>query len=359
MKIVLLKGIEGFGDRLQCLLQAIGYAKATERILVVDWRDSHWTHDQSLEFEHYFRIEGLKTLSFSEFVKEVQANLEYASNDLSVVPEAWNNHLIDPDYETFIRDPDYALPGNGGCLERIIEGNEPDFENPIVVYPGIGPRTFKCHNALHLRPAPIIFEALKACVDEYDLSSFQYDIIHLRGGTKSWAGGSISEASPDYEKHIQWESAHCYMQEIFDVLQQLREGSMPCPLYILTDSPSLAEQWMSYFGEATLISNRAHGLMGDTGIHKIRRQSLSNANLPESTTGDSTPITKELLNVEAIRDFILMNNARHLVGDGLSIFSYLAYGLKSNNVLLANLPARHSTPQASQHGANSHTRWRF
>ena len=359
MKIVLLKGIEGFGDRLQCLLQAIGYAKATERILVVDWRDSHWTHDQSLEFEHYFHIEGLKTLSFCDFIKEVQAHSAYAGDYLSVVPEAWNNHLVNPDYETFIRDPDYALPGNGGCLERIIEGNEPDFENPIVVYPGIGQRTFKYRNALHLRPTQIISEALKACVDEHNLSSFQYDIIHLRGGTKRWVGGSISEESPNYEKHIQWESAHRYMQEIFDVLQQLRQGSMPCPLYILTDTPSLAKQWIRYFGEATLISNSAHGLMGDTGIHKIRKQSLSNANMPESTTGDSRPITKELLNVEAIRDFILMNNARHLVGDGISIFSYLAYGLKSNNVILANLPARHSTPQASQHGANSHTRWRF
>ena len=228
-----------------------------------------------------------------------------------------------------------------------------------MVYQGIGQRTFKYRNTLHLRPTQIISEALKACVDEHNLSSFQYDIIHLRGGTKRWVGGSISEESPNYEKHIQWESAHRYMQEIFDVLQQLRQGSMPCPLYILTDTPSLAKQWIRYFGEATLISNSAHGLMGDTGIHKIRKQSLSNANMPESTTGDSRPITKELLNVEAIRDFILMNNARHLVGDGISTFSYLAYGLKSNNVILANLPARHSTPQASQHGANSHTRWRF
>jgi hypothetical protein len=359
MKIVLLKGLEGFGDRLQCLLQAIGYAKATGRILVVDWRDSHWTHDQSLEFEHYFRIEGLKTLSFSSFVSEIEAYSTYGSDRHSVAPEAWCNRLIDPDYETFIRNPDYALPGNGGCLERIIEGREPDFEHSIVVYPGIGLRNFQCRDALHLRPMPLISEALQACVNEHQLSSGQYDIVHLRGGTKSWAGGSISEDSPNYNKHIQWESVHHYMQEIFDVLQQLREGSVPRPLYILTDTPSLAEQWMRCFGEATLISNRAHGLMGDTGIHKIHRQSLSDANWPESTTGSSPPITKELLNVEAIRDFILMNNARHLVGDGISVFSYLAYGLKSNNVVLADLPARQPTPQASQHGASSHGRWLF
>lgn len=359
MRIVLLKGLEGFGDRLQCLLQAISYAKATGRILVVDWRDSHWTHDQSLEFEHYFRLEGLKTLGFSSFISEAQAYSTSGRDGASVVPEAWSNRLVDPDYEAFIRDSDYGLPGNGGCLERIIEGSQPDFEHSIVVYPGIGSRAFKYRDALHLRPAPLIFESLQACVDEYDLSSGQYDIVHLRGGTKSWAGGSISKDSPNFDKHMQWKSAHHYMQEIFDVLQQLREGSAPCPLYILTDTPSLAEQWTRYFGEATLISNRAHGLMGDTGIHKIRRQSLSDANWPESTTGNLPPITKELLNVEAIRDFILMNNARHLVGDGVSVFSYLAYGLKSNNVVLADLPARQPSPQASQHGANRQGRWRF
>lgn len=359
MKFVLLKGFGGFGNRLQCLLQAIAYAKSTQRCLVSDWRDSYWAHERSLELEHYFRIEGLKTLRFNEFVTKILGNFIYASNDLSVVPEAWGNHLIDPDYEKFVHDPDFALPSNGGCLERIIEGNEPDFEHSIVVYPSIGPRKFECCDAHHIRPTPLISQALQVCVNEHQLSAGYYDIVHLRGGTKSRTGGSISEDSPNYNEHIQWESTHHYMQEIFDVLQQLRGGSMPCPLYILTDTPSLAEEWMRSFGEATLIANRAHGLMGDTGIHTVRWQSLSDANWSKSTTGASQAISKELLNVEAIRDFILMNNARHLVGDGISAFSYLAYGLKSNNVVLADLPTRQSTPQVSQHGESSHVRWLF
>ena len=43
LKFIVQKGIAGFGDRLQYLLQAITYAKATNRILVVDWRDTHRT----------------------------------------------------------------------------------------------------------------------------------------------------------------------------------------------------------------------------------------------------------------------------------------------------------------------------
>ena len=52
-KFVLLKGMEGFGDRLQCLLQAILYAKSTKRILVVDWSDESWTHDKKINSDKF------------------------------------------------------------------------------------------------------------------------------------------------------------------------------------------------------------------------------------------------------------------------------------------------------------------
>ena len=35
-RVVILKGAEGFADRMQYIIQAIGYASTTGRILVVD-----------------------------------------------------------------------------------------------------------------------------------------------------------------------------------------------------------------------------------------------------------------------------------------------------------------------------------
>ena len=61
-KYTLLKGCEGFGDRLQCLLQAIEYCKKTGRTLIVDWEDEHWCHEEGKGFDYYFSISGLKQI---------------------------------------------------------------------------------------------------------------------------------------------------------------------------------------------------------------------------------------------------------------------------------------------------------
>lgn len=360
MKYVLLKGLEGFGDRLQCLLQAIAYAKATGRILVVDWHDSDWTHDFSIDFENYFSVDKLGALTLNQFIGAVNSLSANDSAGLSVFPAAWSCHLSDLNYEAIISDPVFALPDNGACLKRIIDGSESDFDQTVVVYPGIGFRQFECRDAEHLIPSCVIMDALQECVNQYQLVSGQYDIVHLRGGTKHWAGGSIQANAPNYHKHIQWATAEHYIQEIYDVLQQLRSTDEPRPLYILTDTPRLSELWIHCFGDATLIKNQAHGLMGDTGIHKITRDSLESAAGSDKRSQDQSPLTKHILNIEAIRDFILMNHARHLVGDGVSTFSYLAYGFKVNKVFLAPLPSVHSPLETGDpHCLGVSSRWRF
>ena len=65
LKFVVLKGIEGFGDRLQCMLEAITYAKTTKRILVLDWRDSSWSHEARTNSDFYFKINNVDQFSVS------------------------------------------------------------------------------------------------------------------------------------------------------------------------------------------------------------------------------------------------------------------------------------------------------
>ena len=55
-KFVLFKGMEGFADRLQCLLQIIKYSIATDRTLVIDWRDEDWTHNIQEPINTYFEL---------------------------------------------------------------------------------------------------------------------------------------------------------------------------------------------------------------------------------------------------------------------------------------------------------------
>ena len=335
MRFLVLKGVEGFGDRLQCLLQAVRYCKTTHRCLVVDWRDSDWTHDQSIPFEYYFQLEGISSISLSCFLE-----LLSCQTGCSVFPEIWASRLTESGFESFIRDPDYALPENGACINAIATGIAPDFAADVVVYPGIGPRAFDYADVLHVKPKDCILQSIQKIVNQYQLVADRYDVIHLRGGTKVWAGGSLDRDNhPDREKHEQWEGPDRYLREIYDVLCLLNEGKIPLPTYILADTPCMASWWINRFGEGILLPNAAHGLMQGSGLHKI-----DSATLAACRSLDYRPLTKAELNIEAIRDFVIMNNCRSLVGDGLSLFSLMAYGLKTNHVRLGDLPTPGTAP---------------
>lgn len=45
LRFVVHRGTEGFGDRLQQLLMAMRYARATGRALVTDWRDDKFQRE--------------------------------------------------------------------------------------------------------------------------------------------------------------------------------------------------------------------------------------------------------------------------------------------------------------------------
>jgi len=99
-KFAVLKGVCGWGDRLQCLMQAIGYSRRTGRYLVIDWRDSDWTHDQNERVEKWFSIKGVRTTPLSEFL-----NLD--TGKLSVFPPVWKSVLKSPEYQRWIYKPDF------------------------------------------------------------------------------------------------------------------------------------------------------------------------------------------------------------------------------------------------------------
>jgi len=283
---------------------------------------------QSIPFEYYLRIEGLQSITFKDLWRWAKFQ-----KDLTIFPETWEGYIWDQGYDSIIRQHKFALPGNGSCIENISLGEMPDFKHDIVVYPSIGPRAFDCKDIQHVKIADIINKSLLKVVDQFQLKAGEYDVVHLRGGTKIWAGGSVKSDCPNRLKYEQWDDPNVYLNEIHDVLEMLNTNKQIYPLFILTDTPCMAEWWQERYGEAILLPNSAHGLMEESGIHKLSKDKLYNLN-------DKTNVrlTKEDLNIEAIRDFVIMNNSRTLVGDGVSLFSMMAYGLKSNNARLSSLP---------------------
>ena len=98
LKFVVLKGLGGFGDRLQCLLETIRYAKSTKRIIVIDWGDSNWSHEEEINSEYYFSINELDCFSFDSF----KIYYKKLFHDLTVYPAIWKNQMLDNNYEEFI-----------------------------------------------------------------------------------------------------------------------------------------------------------------------------------------------------------------------------------------------------------------
>jgi nodulation protein Z len=81
-KYLLLKGIAGLGDRIQCVLTGIVYARLTDRRLIIDWSDHYYSNDGKNAFHHLFQC------------ALCDPNDEVPITD-SVAPAIWRGHLRD------------------------------------------------------------------------------------------------------------------------------------------------------------------------------------------------------------------------------------------------------------------------
>ena len=84
LRFVVHRGTEGFGDRLQQLLMAMRYARATGRALVIDWRDAKCLGPKLAQavFCVFFSV-GSTTLSWMNEV------MGYVMDDLQIL-YVWN-----------------------------------------------------------------------------------------------------------------------------------------------------------------------------------------------------------------------------------------------------------------------------
>ena len=94
-RYVLAKGCYGMGNRILSLLEAIVFARLTNRQLIVDWSDPVFSDDGSNVFPRFFILSGA-TYSTAELA------------DASVTPRVWQGHIHETAYElkaSFTLDP--------------------------------------------------------------------------------------------------------------------------------------------------------------------------------------------------------------------------------------------------------------
>ena len=280
---VLVKGAEGFGDRMQCLLQAVRYAKRTARALVVDWRDDHWCHDGRAGFEEFFTLIGVRSASI--------ADLAYALDDApTVFPARWTaSAAVEPTRVADLYAHD-AFSEPEQCTAK------------CVVHPGVKYRAWRCADASHVRARPWL--AARVARVFAGLSG-PYTAVHLRGGDR--LARRVAETGISHAEYVASLRARVGQSET---------------VVLVSDDAGLVAEYTRQCVAAGAPVPRVSGLTppaecvarADAGTHLARPADLR-----------SCPwLTKRELNANAVCDFVVLSHAARVVADGESLFSQMA-----------------------------------
>jgi len=319
-KFVVTKGVNGWGDRLQCLLKAIGYARKTGRGLVVDWRDSDWTHDPDEPIEKWFSFEGVKTTPLAEFLDIFKKNQE----SITVFPPVWKPEMETHHYDRLVYKKAYYEEIKNDRIAEITAG-APDHKEDVVVCPGVGNRTFSYSDFGAIKPSPWLKEQIMSATASLGIKGGRYDVVHLRGGSKPWAGGVVN-LKPLEERILRaWPTRESYIDDIHARYLSSTRDQEALDVLVITDSASLGRDWILKSGVGRLVPTFNEHIES-SGTHKIRKESLLKLGS-----------NKESLNVEVMRDFCIMLNARRLVGDGVSTFSKTAEKCRARRLKFVDL----------------------
>lgn len=325
MRYVVFKGTAGWGDRLQCLLMVIRYAKATGRYLVMDWRDIEWAHNGVENFDDYLHLSTpsnapagqLKTMNFKAFFELFQ------NTDLRerVYPKIWQHQMASHEFKDWLYMPLFCTAEHGKAMDDIAGFRRDDFEQDVVVYAGTGYRSFAYADFANITLNRWLSEEIKQYAKRQNLGRKNYDVIHLRGGSKKWAGGHVALKSLAQQIDNQFPDLQVYFKAVhakYTELQakhQAEQGSNSAPrrVCIVSDSKWLAEQWISTYKIGEYLDHSFQSGMEGSGIHEANEDALK-------ARGSS----KYQVNRESLRDFAVMLNARFVAFDGVSLFSALS-----------------------------------
>ena len=310
LRFVVVKGLNGWGDRLQCTLQAIRYAKTTGRHIVLDWRDEDWATVDGPSLDYYVDLHGLRHFRLAEFLDYFAAY----EDSLTVTPEGWRHVVTKIPDRDFLYGPVYYIDGGQEQIDQIATHKRADFPHDVVVYSSVGYRGFRYGDFDHIHPAKWVRDGFTRFAADVGLTHKGFDIVHLRGGSKKWAGGSAGGlADLDKKIHGTFPTLESYLTHMDAEYTKAIAGKPALPMYVLSDSAWLADQWVQQIGKGSPISQGYAGPMFNTGIFQIPEAELAKHGM-----------SKVQINYEMLRDFAIMMNARQVLTDGVSLFSKMA-----------------------------------
>lgn len=195
-KYLIVKGWEGFSDRLQCLSYAVTCALRYNRVLYVDWTDDIWGNS----FYDYFYFENLEYIDDYRKIPKC----------VTTYPHFWNNK--------------HMLPANSWVYDMkdqlVFDIAKTKEFTDVWVQPGIGYREYDMPlltKYLRVRP-DIVSEVYSQCITDLP-------VVHLRGTDRNYT---------------------------IDDWNRVRQQAPVA--YVLSDDTTLIERWMSESPDSIVIS---------------------------------------------------------------------------------------------------------
>ena len=269
-QIVVMKGWEGFADRLQILSHLLHYCKLHGAAICVDWRDHMWGQTD-LDFSDYFEILDIPVVPLSHV-------LERMEEGASILPAAFTKENIAAVPQESTRFSLYLSPLTNAYAK---------IDADIVVHNCNGVRTFHIYNLIsNIRLTTAVSDIV--CERLAGLQS-PYTAVHLRG-TDRLSKMTISEAMQPAVAALQAQPPHVQVRQ-----------------YVLSDMKSMCDLWLAQ-------EPNARTVVDDYSIYK----------LPDGTQGthqmaaevlEFYGIKKHDLNVDTLTDFLILCFANWSVGN--------------------------------------------
>jgi hypothetical protein len=297
-KLLLVKGIEGLGNRILCLLTASLYARLSGRKLVIDWRDGNYSGGDANAFEHLFVSPPCGPVS------------EVPETD-SVAPEIWRGHLGKPAW--WMRERCGALRDAQGWRKLSIDLARLDYPEQVAVM-----WTYKDELGPLLPHLRGFDEALAGATRSLLLRTLLRETLTLHPAIRQkveqfrrkYFGGEMLGV------HIRYTDHRTALWSTFKRVNQLLAVNPKSSIFLCTDNQEIARLFRRKYQR---VVSTPHWYAPNTGDPLHYAQSRPD------------PLAS---GIEALIDLYLLAECDELIIDTSSSFSYLA-------ALLTEVPSEH------------------
>jgi hypothetical protein len=288
-QIVVMKGWEGFADRLQVLSHCLHYCIIHKAAICVDWRDDMWGQEK-LDFSDYFEIIGIPVVSLSNVIQLVKGGA-------SVYPSAWNLETISSVPNESTHFDQYKLTFNND-YKRI--------NSRIVINNTKAYRVWHLDNLIsNIRLKKSISDIISSRVKNLERP---YTVIHLRG-TDRLSNLSLEDAIKPAVDKIKLQPPHIVKR-----------------MYIISDMDSMINLWKTKFPQTKKLYN-------DSEIYKLPDETNGTHQLPKEVL-QFYNIKKHNMNIDTITDFLIICFATWSFGNSKeSTYTSLAKFMNQGGVL--------------------------